>query len=318
MKNWTRSDDFFNIVTEGNYLLGKKIFDSYDAKLHADIADPVVLTLYTDNHPYCTAYDTAYSVWDGLKSSNKGTTHTVADLIDQLMSTKAKAWDTATQQNYPQNTSRYISLFPNHRIPFQTGQVLKRVQAIENLITAIGTDVTLATLKTSIQSFLTQLKAARLMQESQLIAIDKSIDALEKARNNAGSYMLFGYATLLAKNYLTPKAIDTYFPIEYLTTVKQYFFERTLLNQMPDLLFKRKMDIDKQTIEVINTGDQIVRIYFTNGLTDKLSTGELFIDVQPHISDTYNPALMNYADGKRHCYVMNMDTGTANVEVVIA
>ncbi len=316
--NWTRSDDFFNIITDGNYILSKRIFDSYDAKIHAGITDPDILTLYTNNHPYCIAYDTAYGVWDSLKSSNKGTTHCVVQLTNLLMSTKAKAWDTAVQQIYPQGTSNYISIFPNHRTPFQTGTILSRIIAMQNLVTAIGSDLTLAAVKTSLQTFLTQFTTARTQQENQIIAIDKSINALEIARKNAGSFMLFGYATLLAKYFLTPKSIDIFFPIEYLTNTKQSIYIRTLTNQTPDFLFKHKFDIEKQTIEVINSGDNVYRIYFTNGLTDKLTAGELFIDVQPHTSNSYNPALMNYADGRRHCYVLNMSTGTANVEVDIS
>ena len=316
--NWTRSDDFFNVVTDGNYILAKKIFDSYDAKLHAGIADSAVQTLYTDNHPYCTAYDAAYGVWDGLKSSNKGATDCVVQLVNLLMSTKAKAWDTATQQIYPQGTSMYLTLFPNHRTPFQTGTVLSRVIAIQNFVTAMGTDPTLAAIKTSVQSFLNQLTNARTLQENQLIAIDHAIETLETTRKSAGSYMLFGYGTLLAKNYLTPKAIDVFFPIEFLVSTKQSSYIRTLTNQTPDFLFKHKFNIEKQTIEVINSGDNVYRIYFTNGLTDKLVLGELFIDVQPHTTCSYNPALMNYADGRRHCYVLNMSTGTANVEVDIS
>ena len=67
--NWLRSDDFFNNLTDGNYLLANKIFDSYDLKLHSGIVDPSVQTLYTDNHVICGAYDSAYSVWDVLKST---------------------------------------------------------------------------------------------------------------------------------------------------------------------------------------------------------------------------------------------------------
>ncbi len=315
--NWLRSEDFFNNLTEGNYLLSKKIFDSYDLKLHSGIADPAVQTLYTDNHIICSAFDAAYNVWDVLKSTSKGLTHGAALLIDQLMSTKAKAWDTAIQQVYTQDSSNYISLMPNRRIPFQSGTGLSRLMAVENLVAAIGTDLSLATVKASVQSFLTQLLAARNQHQSQWVAIEKALLVLETARKSAGSSMLLGFATLLGKNYLNPKAIDVYFPIEYLTRKIQYSYERTLVDQKPAFLFKRKMDAVKQTIDTINNSDFIVRIYFTNGLTDKLVLGELFIDLLPNSTGSHNPLLMNYSDDRRHCYVMNMGTGTAHIEVNI-
>ena len=315
--NWLRSDDFFNNTTDGNYLLAKKIFDSYDLKLLSGIADPAVQTLYTDNHVICSAYDAAYSVWDVLRSTNKGVTHSAALLLDQLMSTKAKAWDTAIQQVYTQDTSNYISLMPNHRIPFQTGTGLSRVIAVENLVSAIGTDPLLSAIKTSVQTFLTQLLAARTKHQSQWVAIEKALLVLETTRKSAGSSMLLGFATLLGIHYLNPKEIDVYFPIEYLTYKKQVSYERTLVDQKPSAIFKRKMDIDKQTIDTVNNSDFTVRIYFTNGLTDKLVIGELFIDLHPHSIGSHNPALMNYSDDRRHCYVMNMGTGTAHVEVNI-
>jgi len=315
--NWLRSEDFFNNQTEGNYLLSKKIFDSYDLKLHSGIADPAVQTLYTDNHVFCNAFSAAYSVWDVLKSTSKGLTHGAALMLDQLMSTKAKAWDTAIQQVYTQDTSNYISLMPNHRIPFQTGTGLSRVIAVENLVSAIGTDLSLAAIKTSVQSFLTELLAARTKHQEQWVAIEKALFALETTRKSAGSSMLLGFATLLKINYLNPKAIDVYFPIEYLTYKKQVSYERTLVDPKPSPIFKRKMDIDKQTIDTINDSDFTVRIYFTNGLTDKLVPVELFVDLLPHSTGSYNPALMNYSDDRRHCYVMNMGSGTAHVEVNI-
>jgi len=77
------------------------------------------------------------------------------------------------------------------------------------------------------------------------------------------------------------------------------------------------MDIDKQTIDTINDSDFTVRIYFTNGLTDKLVPLELFIDLHPHSTGSYNQALMKYSDERRHCYVMNLGTGTAHIEVII-
>ncbi len=315
--NWLRSDDFFNNITDGNYLLSKKIFDSYDLKLHSGISDPAVQTLYTDNHIICNAFDAAYSVWDTLKSTNKGLTHEGALLLEQLMSTKAKAWDTAIQQIYPQDTSNYISLMPNHRIPFQTGTGLSRVLAIENLVTAIGSDNTLAAVKTSVQSFLTLLLAARTKHTNQWIAIEKALFVLENTRKSAGSSMLLGFATLLGIHYLNPKEIDVFFPVEYLTHKIQYSYQRTLVDQLPSFLFKRKMETEKQTIDTINSSDFIVRIYFTNGLTDKLILGELFIDLPPNSTGSHNPLLMNYSDERRHCYLMNMGTGTAHVEVNI-
>jgi len=315
--NWLRSDDFFNNLTDGNYLLSKKIFDSYDLKLHSGIADPAVQTLYTDNHIICSSFNAAYSVWDVLRSTNKGLTHEAALMLDQLMSTKAKAWDTAIQQVYPQDTSSYISLMPNRRASFQTGTGLSRVLAVENLVAAIGSDISLAAVKTSVQSFLTQILAARTKHQNQWVAIEKALFALEITRKSAGSSMLLGFATLLGIHYLNPKEIDVFFPIEYLTRKIQFSYERTLVDQSPAVLFKRKMDTEKQTIDTINSSDFIVRIYFTNGLTDKLVHGELFIDLLPNSTGSHNPLLMNYSDDRRHCYVMNMGTGTAHVEVNI-
>ncbi len=314
---WSRSEDFFNIITDGSYSHAREIFTSFDNKLFAGIADPDVDELYTLNHPFFLDFEEAFLGWDGLKTSNIGITQGVVECVDELAGIKIQEWDTAIQQHYIQSSAHYKVLLPKRRKTFQTGTIIGRVNAINSLITAIGTDPLLATVKASVIAFLVLLTAARTKQTNQSNAIDAALLAMENARINQGSYMLYVYASLLKIHYLNPTDIDIFFPVDLLTKKPQITFVRKLTNMLVKYLFRRKLDILKQVIKTINGSDNIVRIYFTNGITTTLQPGDPFIEMQPRSAGSYDPALMNYADDRRHCYVQNMAAGEANISVSI-
>lgn len=314
---WSRSEDFFNIITDGSYTHAREIFTSFDNKLFAGIADPAVDALYLSNHPFFLDYEEAFLGWEGLKTSNLGFTQGVVECVDELASIKIQEWDTAIQQHYIQSSAHYKILLPKRRKTFQAGTITERVNAINSLITAIGTDPLLATVKASVIAFLILLTAARTKQTNQSNAIDAALLALENARIEQGSNMLFVFASLLKIHYKNPTDIDIFFPVDLLTKKQQVTFLRKLTNMVVKYLFKRKLDITKVVIKTINSSDNIVRIYFTNGITTTLQLGEPFIEMQPRSAGSYNPALMNYADTRRHCYVQNMAAGDANISVSI-
>jgi len=172
MSTWSRMVNFFKTAADKSNVGAKAIFDSFDLKLKAGISDPDISGYYTTFHPICLAYDSSYSVWDSLRSSKSGKTLGVVQLIDQLTSTNAREWDVAIQFVYNSKTPKYLSLFPNHRIPFQTGTVDSRARAINNLITEMGTDVTLATVKTKVTAFFGLLTDAMIVQKNQLNSIN--------------------------------------------------------------------------------------------------------------------------------------------------
>jgi len=204
---------------------------------------------------------------------------------------------------------------PHHRTPFQSGQINQRVSALENLILAIGTDASLATIKTSVSAFLVQLNAAIALQHNQLIGINKAIVNLEASIDKAADIAFGIFGKFITKFAATPKLIDAYFPVNQLQNVAQLTFTATLTNQTPKEEFKRKLEITKHKVKGTNLSSETVNCYFTNGLTNLPEVGARMISMPPTSVDEYTLVEAGYTDLKRHFYIVN--TGTTDASVVI-
>ena len=315
--NWSRTDNFIKTSASRSYIGAKGIFNAIDTKLLGGIADPEILGFYNTFNPLNTDYNSKYAIWDGFRSTGIGKTLGVVQLIDLLSSTKIKGWDIAIQIVYDNKTPEYAHLLPHHRAPFQAGSVGKRESALINLVAAIGTDVSLATVKTSVSAFLTSLQTAMTAQSTQITSIDTAIVNLEASSNTASDAAFGIFGGFLAKFSVTPKLTDAYFPVNLLNSIAQLTFTAKLKTLLPRKLFKRKLDIIKNFIKGLNVGTDTVIGYFTDGITNKLAVGAPFISMPPNSSADYDLVAAGYTDKKRHFYIANTGAIEANVEIDI-
>lgn len=219
---------------------------------------------------------------------------------------------------YDVDTTQYKTLLPKHRIPFQTGTIASRVLAINTLITAIGSDASLATVKTSIVTFITLLNTAIGKQGSQITNIDTAVADLEASALKASEGMLFVYASLLAKFYLTPASVDTYFDITELHSVLQMVFNATLrVINRERAICRRKMDTAKYSVKLTHVGTGIVNVYYTNGIAKKPGVGTIVTSLQPDSSATYSFNELGYTDQKTFLYLVNTTGSKAQVKIEI-
>lgn len=317
MPNWNRSDNFISTVANRSYIGAKGIFDAFDLMLKAGIADPDILGYYNTFHLLCLAYDGGYGTWNTLRSTKSGKTLGVVQLVDQLTSTKAREWDVATQAVYDITTAKYKTLFPHHRIIFQIGPVESRLIAVNTLIEAIGTDVSLAAVKTSATNFSGLLTAALIVQKNQVLNINNTITILDAARDAASNEAFGIYGSFVRKFNTDPKKIDAYFPVNLLQSVSQSNFTATLAGKKIKKLFHRKLDITKHTLKYMNVGSDVVHAYFTNSLTNTPATGTPVFAIQPNTLGECNPTAMGYTDENRYLHVVNTGNDTANIEIDI-
>ena len=315
MQTWIRSENFVDTSTIDNHLLAFDIFDEFATNLFGGIIDSDILEYYNFFLPYKTKYIDSFNVWNSLNSSSPSNTLGVKLLVVQLRGIEIQKWDIAIQGFYPRETSMYVKLFPHFRKDFQNGAVELRVKEVRNLILAIGDDVDLALIKTDVQTFLDLLTAAMTKQESQFTKITTSSVNLEEARIDAADAMMYVYGKLVSKFYKNLKGIETYFPINLLQRIIQELFVATLKNNKIRFLFKRKIDIETITIQVKNVGKNGVIGYFTNGLTNILAAGDLFVTFAPNSQATYNPADMGYTDEKRFFHIVKKGVGTQVVSL---
>jgi len=316
-QGWIRSDNFIDNCTNENYVLAKEIFNYFDSRLLGGIEDADILEFYNFFKPINDDYNNAYNLWSSLNSSSPSNTAGVKQQVESLRGTEIQKWDVSIQSIYPRNTSMYKTLLPHFRKPFQNGAIESRISALKNLIVAIGGDVKLTVVKEAVENFLASLTIAIENQENQFIQIDFAANDLEAKRLAAAEGMMYVYGKLISKFYTNLRFIDHYFPIELLQRVMQDLFMATLKNEKVRFLFKRTLDLEKNTLQVKHLGENTVIGYFTNGLTDKLEEGGLFVSFPPNSLNIYQLADMGYSLQMHHFHILQQGIGTAVVTVQI-
>lgn len=316
-QSWIRSENFIDTATEESHVVAKEIFDQFEVNLRSGIADPDLLEYYTYYKPFNDKYGKAYQTLDFLNSSGPANTLDIKIKVAQLRGTEIKRWDVLIQSLYERGTVMYTKLLPNYRKPFQQGGIEERTKAIKNLIAAMGNDVSLASIKTEVETFYNLWCEAIKTQDTHFAKIDLAIIDLEKERINAADAMMYVYGKLVSKYYKNLVMVELYFPVDLLQRLTQEAFVATLKNNKVRGLFKRKLDVIKNTLVIKVLGKSAVIGYFTNGLTDKLAEGNLFMTFLPDTMGNYDIAQMGYTDAKRYFYVMRKGTGKTVVDVKI-
>ncbi len=316
-QSWIRSENFIDTATEESYIIAKEIFDQFEVNLRSGIADPDLLEYYTYYKPINDKYGKAYQTLSALNSSGPANTLDIKNKVAQLRGTEIKRWDVLIQSIYERGSVMYTTLLPKFRKPFQQGGIEERTKAIENLIIAMGDDVSLASIKTDVVAFNDLWVEAIKTQDTHFAKIDLAIIALETERINAADAMMYVYGKLVSKFYKNLVMVELYFPVELLQRLTQEAFVATLKNNKIRSLFKRKLDIVKNTLAVKVIGKSAVIGYFTNGLTDKLAEGDLFTTFLPDTLSNYDINKMGYTNEKRYFYIMRKGTGKTIVDVKI-
>ncbi len=311
---WPHAINFIDTITDGNFKHGFDLFEKHETQLHSGIADADIAAMYAYYRPFRLAYATAYGNWIGIKGTSSGGTANFMSLIEDLAGNKARAWDVATQVVYDQKSNKYKALFPHRRSPFQTGSINSRIAAISGLLSAIGTDASLATLKGQINTFNTALLAARDAQQTNFGTIDSTLTQLETARLNAAQAMFKNYGGLVVKYYLTPKTICNYMPVDLLQSSQQTAFNGATSSGETDHILKRKMEVDAHVF-IKNDSDWEEQFFCTDGLKDTPEPGQPAIVLPPHSQQDVLASDLGYTDARRHLYIKNNGAAAATWHV---
>ena len=316
-EEWSYSSNFFKAILYRSIVGARAIITSVDGKLKNGIADVDILEEYTFFHDYEVAFETKYLIYDSLKSSNPGTTLGMIQLLEQLSGTKIRGWDITIQGKYDCNTSRYKTLFPHRRSPFQSGQVAFRLKAVDNLIVAIGSDPALATVKLEIVAFQTLLSNAKALQNSQIHSIDLALTALDAEISNCADGLFRVFGGLIKKFFKTPAAVADYFPVELISNRSQTDFKMVLSDVLAHEVFKRKQDILKDKLRGQNNSEYPVELFFTNGIATTPEVGAPKVTMPPQSDAVYNPVAMGYTDAKRHLFARNTGQTEASIQITM-
>ncbi len=251
---WLYSDNVFKNATKRNFMKMRIIAHYTKAVLTARQADTGIAPILLIFGSICDAYITLYNTWVESGGEHIGSTSEVNDLFKRLSSPLIRQWDIAIQMAYDIDSDDYKRLLPNRRKPFQNGKQTKRQAAVSALLEAIGTDPSLATVKSQIQSFSTTLDNAILAHQGDMGSTDILSDQLESQRIATAVGMMQVYASLLLLNLSNPKNINPFFDIENICRKRQTVFTDHIAAGSYKLIFVHVFKpTDKFTVE--NTGD---------------------------------------------------------------
>jgi len=253
MRPWIYLTNPFLVATEGSYRSMKKIGNFTSTALDSKAGNSFFDGLQTNLKPFVTNFNTSYNNWYSKKGQQLGQSSNLKTMLKTLSSDKIKEWDLEIQRQYKDHSPQYIALLPYHRIPFQSGSQRDKLDAIQTLITSIGSDTKLQTLKTEITSFYTDLKAAFDSQKGSIQNTGNHSNEVEAARI-ALAKELYGTLGQLMSHYKEqPELVADFFDMQTLRNHEQSIFKHDIKAGETLVALTHTFDTDEE-IELINRG----------------------------------------------------------------
>jgi hypothetical protein len=260
MKEWIFSTNIFLTVTEYSYFLAVEISTFHDNVLAAGVADADIKVLYDKFHPIHLALLSDYNNWKVQGDTQQGKSLSLRQLLSELSGTKIQDWDIQVQNIYKQNTPEYKILLPNHRIPFQTGTQTERIQTVKSLGTKLGSYASLATLKTDVDAFYTQLNDAFNNQKSNISGTKTQSSAVETSRVAMCVAQYANLGLLMDKYAGTPEKVANYFDLENIRKTKQTVYTGHIKPGVADTIAKHTFAAGDE-VYLENTGTTTLQFY---------------------------------------------------------
>lgn len=243
---------------------------TYD-RIKAKAGDAFFDELILDLESVYLSWQSLYTAWSSSTSAHKAATLLLANLFKDLSGDKIDDWDIKIQVVYKKDTPQYMNLLPNGRKPFQSGSHEQRIQAVADLVTAIGSDAALATLKTAIIAFQTTLTDAKSDQAAKLSATNTYSEQLSLVIKVIAKFMYLVLGKFMVHYYDNPTMIEPYFDLATIRSAAQVEFTKTVKQLKDANIAKRKLKITDQ-IKVVNDGPVAIIIYYAPEKNDPHTT----------------------------------------------
>ncbi len=268
------SNPFLNATNE-SYPNAYQITVFHWAALNAAKKDPFFAALLATYQPIHDAFVAAYNQWTLQAGLQQGQTETIKQLFKDL-NVNIKTWDVAIQNVYTDTSPTYKGLLPHKRSPFQTGTQNDRLTAIQNLIDAIGSDASLAKVKTAVTNFQTTILAAMGSQKTALQKTGLDSDGVEASRIAMCIAQYANLGAMMQQFAATPNVIEPYFDLKNIRQEIQTVFTKELKPAEVYFIAKRSFKAD-DVLEFDNNGNTDIAFY----IADKkdAATGTVVINV---------------------------------------
>lgn len=290
-------------------------FTTASTDLNAALRDSPYVSNYTYYHPQHTGLMNAYNAWTGELAIQKGLTVTLTDLLDKLPAA-AYDWAYAIEGVYKKGSAEYVTLLPKGRTIFSTGKQVTRINAIAQLSTALTGITALATVKTSVDNYLTSINAANTAQKSSKNAVAAKKKQLEDEITNAVQSMIYVLGDLTKEFNNDLSSLDEFFPPEIFRKPQQKLFTGTLPPESFKLVATRTLKVGA-LVTLKNTGrTSTVSSYLAETKFGEIPVGVTPITVKPGYSVKVPVEdLGNLAN--RYLIVSNPSLGEASWELQI-
>ena len=311
---WLYTQNPFDNSTKTNF---KKFFEISQFHLNAlqtKAGDLFFDGLILDYRPKHNAYALLYNNWQTSEGMHKGKTSLFEDLIEEESNTRARQWDVALQNVYPQDSPRYVEMFPNRRAPFQKGSRDERVNAVQNLSLAIGADPALAAVKLDVDAFHTSLLDARNAQQGTITITDELSEDLNNARVTAAQFMYKNLGALINKYYNDTDAIAPYFDLDKIRSHEQISFTGHVAGNTTKNVFKRTLDPENK-IQIKNTGTVALTFCIVPEKNDVCALPA--INVAPDEDEIIEVGLLGNVPESKYFNVTNGTATEGNFEITI-
>ncbi len=277
-KSWNFIVNPFEKATRDSYIHAVKISTVHDSALAAMQTDPFFGPLYTSYHPVHTTFISCYTNWLAKGGARSGQTLNLEQLLQLLSSTKIDNWDINVQAVFNKKTPQYKALLPHHRVPFQRGKQDERIAAVKSFSLNLTGIAALASVKTSVDAFYTQLEAANASQKSSKTNTGIQSDAVETSRISMCVAQYSNLGLMMSHFSAVPEKISAFFDLKTIRKGAQVSFTGHLKPGCIYSIFKHTFAAE-DTMTLSNDSDTALLLY----LADKKDAvaGAIFIKVAP-------------------------------------
>jgi len=295
----------FELVTRNNYNVATYLFKQHVDSLYGDSQNlPITLTCYNRAKSKYDIYQAAHNAQTSQSNTQGGKVFTMANTL-KGMSLHVSDWEAKIKAVYPVTTERYKILFKTGVGIFTKGSQQKRVDAVQALLTNIGTDATLTAVKGIIQTFYDGIIVSYNTKDNSKKTTKSDSLATETARINMCQVMEGNYGLLLDEFQEDPTLASKYFDEAYMQNTLQMSFDLKIKPLCTKKGIKRtfKNPITQQ-FQIDNRSNTSLKVFLS--LTKYGLVGLVSVTVPPLGTGIYD--LIAMGDNTTHKFLNILNT----------
>lgn len=275
------------------------LFTRFSTKVNNKLAVSGFTDLFNDFHPQYTGFMTARSAHTNQVAIRKNMT---AALVNKLkaQTSKVAEWDIAVQNVYKRDTPEYIGIFPNGRKPFNSGKQQDRILAVHDLGVNLTGIATLATIKTDVDAWYTDLNALQTAQQEAAGTVEVKARHMREYWENACDSLCFVSGGLQQQFNNNMAAVADYIPFDMLSRGPQKDFTGTVDPEAAKMIAKRTMPATTM-ITLKNTGLATIEFYMAPNKDGIIPSGSALVKVEPGITKKVAVSELGIAANKYFC-----------------